>query len=79
MIQRGKWARVGVPLFREAEAVAEVRQGADVVARNKDLAQRIAAAAGDGAPIHNMPHGPLQLPHYHPVVGGECCPTHVLY
>lgn len=57
----------------------EVRRGGDVMAESRDAARRIAEQADDGAPIWDPPHGPGQKPHWHPTIGGERAPGHVLY
>ena len=62
------------------EAVEHVRAGGDVVARDCSTARAIAEAAAPGTPEHDNPHGPYQLPHYHPTTGdGQRTGAHVLY
>ena len=63
----------------EAEAVAEVRAGGDVIAVNRDTARRIAEQAGNGPPLHEAPHGPGQRAHFHPMINGRRAGGHVLY
>lgn len=77
-IQRNKHARQGRPMSFD-DAVDEVANGGDVFANGKDTARNIAGQAGDGPPVHDLPHGPGQAPHYHPTIGGERAPGHVLY
>ena len=78
-IQPGKGHKKGAPIS-EDEAVEAVRDGADVIAKNKATARRIAERAGVGEPEHDMPHGPGQLPHYHPRgLNGERTGGHVMY
>ena len=63
-----------------ADAIDELRNGGDVIARNRTEARRIAEAAGGGPPIHEPRHGnPADghRPHYHPTdahgnrIGGD--------
>jgi hypothetical protein len=79
-IQPGKSATPKAPLT-EDEAVEHVRKGGDVIAKNRDMARRIAERAGRGKPEYDDPHGPLQKPHFHPVGpgGGVRLPGHVLF
>jgi RHS repeat-associated protein len=77
-ITPGKSVKGGAPLT-VGEAIDEVAAGGDVYAGSKSTAMKIAEGAGDGAPIWDPPHGPGQKPHYHPGIGGERGPGHVLY
>ena len=77
-IQPNKHARKGKPLSFD-DAVEEVRNGGDVFADSKDTARKIAKAAGDGPPVHEVSHGPGQKNHFHPVRSGQRASGHVLY
>ena len=70
--------KVGTKLHFD-EAVAAVRAGGDVIAKDQSTARRIAEAAGDGPPIWDRRHGPRQRSHYHPTIGGERAGGHVIY
>jgi RHS repeat-associated protein len=77
-IQSGKGHSAGGPMSFD-DAVAEVRGGGDVVASGRDNARSIAEAAGNGPPQWDPPHGPGQLPHFHPTIDGVRQPGHVAY
>jgi hypothetical protein len=64
-IQPGKGARAGGALSLD-EAIAIVRAGGDVIAKDQSTARMIASQAGVGPPIFNGPHGPRQRLHFHP-------------
>ena len=72
----GKVINLGIKGFKSLgrgntdDLVAAVKSGEDVIAKNRNQAEQIARAAGDGKrPVHDNPHGPREegyRPHYHP-------------
>jgi hypothetical protein len=78
-IQANKWHRVVGEFLTFEEAVAYVRGGGDVFARNKDLAYQIARAATGEPPVMHTRIRPGQLPHYHPSLGGQLLDPHVMW
>jgi hypothetical protein len=61
----GKGIKKGPPIS-VPDAVDQVRMGGDILAPSKSVAQSIAAQAGQSPPKWEPPHGPRQMPHYHP-------------
>ncbi len=63
--------KLGNVTKRAAKEAAE--QGEDILAKNRDVAEEIARAAGGGKrPTHHPPHGPAEegyRSHYHPFPG----------
>jgi RHS repeat-associated protein len=77
-IIRNRTIRPGVRVNID-DAVNVVREGGDIMADCRDTARSIAHRAGNGPPIWDPPHLPRQKPHFHPSVGGERGPGHVMY
>jgi RHS repeat-associated protein len=78
----GKSLEAGGELSTE-EAVEEVKNGGDVIAKDRGTARDIARQAGGGEPIHEQPGpraGPSGKPHYHPATPSrQRLPGHVFY
>ena len=77
-LQPNKYLRKGECVTKE-EAIDIVRSGGDVIAKDKHAAKAIAEAAGEGFPIHHLPHRIGQTRHYHATVGGRQAAGHAFY